>query len=107
MAKRICQIFGAVFVVLGLAGFFAPGLLGAHLNASHNFVHLTSGFAALYFGFFASADNAEVFSYVFGTAYALLGVAGFLLGGGSEKMMELGPLMLGKVDHLIHVVLGS
>ena len=32
MAKTVCKILGVVFVIVGVAGFAAPTLLGAHLN---------------------------------------------------------------------------
>ena len=43
MAKTICKILGVVFLLVGVAGFAAPRLLGAHLDASHNVVHIVSG----------------------------------------------------------------
>ena len=49
MAKTVCKLLGAVFVIVGVAGFIAPTLLGAHLSPVHNLVHLVSGAIALYF----------------------------------------------------------
>ncbi len=51
MAKTVCKLLGIVFIIVGVAGFVAPTLLGAHLNPAHNAVHLVSGAIALYFGF--------------------------------------------------------
>ena len=107
MARRVCQIFGIGFLFLGIAGFFAPDALGAHLNVANNVVHLLTAAAALYFGFWATVDQAEVFSYIFGTLYGVLGVAGFMLGSPDGRILEVGPLMLGSVDHAIHVLAGS
>ena len=108
MAKRICTILGVVFIVVGLAGFALPTLLGAHLSLAHNIVHLLSGAIALYLGLKGSEAGARTFCRVFGVVYLLLGVAGFLLGSGDDKMWDVipGQLMLGLVDHLIHVALG-
>lgn len=50
MAKTIATILGAGFVLIGLIGFLAPGFLHTHLSLTHNFIHLVSGAAALYFG---------------------------------------------------------
>ena len=106
MAKRICTIVGVVFIIVGLAGFALPTLLGAHLSLLHNIVHLVSGGLALYLGLKGSESAARTFCRVFGVVYLLLGVAGFLLGSGDGKEWTVLPgLVLGKVDHIIHVAL--
>ena len=108
MAKTVCKLLGVVFVIVGAAGFVAPTLLGAHLNPAHNLVHLVSGAIALYFGFAGSYGAAKGFCIIFGIVYLLLGVCGWFLGTGPEHMWHVGGelLTLGKVDHIIHVLLG-
>jgi hypothetical protein len=107
MAKTVCKLLGVVFVIVGICGFFAPNLLGAHLTMPHNLVHIVSGAIALYFGFAGSAGAARGFCLLFGLVYLLLGVCGWFLGNGAEHMFEKIPsLMLGKMDHIIHVLLG-
>ncbi|HKP35348.1 MAG TPA: DUF4383 domain-containing protein [Pyrinomonadaceae bacterium] len=111
MAKTVCKLLGVVFVLVGIAGFVAPNLLGAHLNMAHNLVHIVSGAIALYFGFAGSAGGAKGFCLIFGIVYLLLGVAGWFLGTGAEHMLnvpnaESPMLMLGKMDHIIHILLG-
>jgi hypothetical protein len=111
MAKTVCKILGVVFILVGVAGFAAPTLLGAHLNPAHNVVHLVSGAIALYFGFAGSPGAARGFCLLFGLVYLLLGVCGWFLGTGAERMLDLpnaaSPvLMLGKMDHIIHILLG-
>ena len=107
MAKTVCKILGVVFVIVGVAGFVAPTLLGAHLNPAHNLVHIVSGALALYFGFAGSASAARGFCIIFGLVYLLLGVGGWFLGTGPEHMFPVGSLlMLGKMDHIIHILLG-
>jgi hypothetical protein len=107
MAKTVCKILGVVFVLVGVVGFVAPTLLGAHLTPVHNLVHIVSGAIALYFGFAGSASAAKGFCLIFGIVYLLLGVAGWFLGTGEEHMFNIGTLlMLGKMDHIIHVLLG-
>jgi hypothetical protein len=111
MAKTVCKLLGIVFIIVGVAGFVAPTLLGAHLNPAHNAVHLVSGAIALYFGFAGSAGAARGFCILFGLVYLLLGVCGWFLGTGAEHMLNLpnaaSPvLMLGKMDHIIHILLG-
>ena len=109
MAKTISKILGVVFILVGLVGFVSPGFLGTHLSTTHNLVHLISGAVALYFGFAGTLSAARLFCIVFGIVYALLGVAGFALGTGEDRMFEalasLG-LHLGTMDHLVHILLG-
>jgi hypothetical protein len=108
MSKTVCKILGVVFLVVGICGFFAPHLLGAHLTPPHNLVHLVSGALALYFGFAGSLSGAKTFCLIFGIVYLALGFLGmFVFGVGADKMWNvLGVLELGKVDHLIHILLG-
>ena len=107
MAKTVCKILGVVFVLVGIAGFVSPHLLGAHLTMAHNLVHIVSGAIALYFGFAGSAGGARGFCIIFGIVYLLLGICGWFLGTGPDHMWPIGTLlMLGKVDHIIHILLG-
>jgi hypothetical protein len=105
MAKTVCKILGVVFVIVGLCGFAKPGLLGAHLNAPHNLVHIVSGVVALYFGFAGSASGAKGFCLVFGVVYLALGMLGLFLMG-ADGMLHVGPLMFGQIDDAIHILLG-
>ena len=109
MAKTVATILGIGFVIVGIAGFFKEDLLGAHLTTVHNVVHLVSGVLALWIGGRASLAAARTFCLVFGVVYLGLGVAGFLLGKGDDKMLTVLPdqLMLGTRDHLVHVLLGA
>jgi hypothetical protein len=108
-----------VFLLVGAAGFAMPGLLGTHLSLAHNAVHIISGLIALYFGFAGSASGARTFCLVFGAVYLLLGVVGFVMGhpGVSaiagmtmedSKLWKVlpGTLELGKMDHIVHCLLG-
>ncbi|HEV2761936.1 MAG TPA: DUF4383 domain-containing protein [Pyrinomonadaceae bacterium] len=121
MAKTICTLLGAVFILVGIVGFLAPGLLGMHLSPLHNVVHLVSGAAALYLGLKGTLAAAKTFCLAFGVVYLLLGVAGFLLGGAGphtvtsvpahsseSSLFKLitGQLELASMDHIVHVLLG-
>jgi len=107
MAKSVCKILGVVLLLVGVCGFAAPNLLGAHLSPIHNGIHIVSGAIALYFGFAGSLSNAKVLALVFGVVYLALGILGLVLGTGPDKMWMLaGTLHFGQMDHLIHVVLG-
>lgn len=108
MAKTIAMILGAVLLAVGVAGFFISDLLGAHLSLAHNIVHLVTGAISLWFGTRATLAAARTWCILFGIVYGLLGVAGFLLGSGADKMWTVIPdqLMLGQMDHIIHVTFG-
>lgn len=106
MAKTVCKVLGVVFLLVGCLGFVSAGLLGAHLTPPHNAVHIISGVVALYFGFAGSLSGAKAFSLVFGVVYLALGILGMAMGTGAEHVWNVGPLMLGQVDHGIHILLG-
>ncbi len=107
MAKTVCKILGVVFVLVGLIGFAAPTLLGAHLTPAHNVVHLVSGAIALYLGFAGTLSAAKTFCLVFGVVYLGLGILGFAFGTGADRMWNVaGLLHLGQADHAIHGLLG-
>ena len=108
MAKTVCKILGVVFLLVGIAGFAAPHLLGAHLTPAHNLVHIVSGVVAIYFGFSGSLPAAKGFCLLFGVVYLALGFLGlFVLGDpANDRMWHVGPLELARVDHLIHILLG-
>jgi hypothetical protein len=122
MARTVAVIMGAVFLLIGLAGFVVPNMLGAHLSWVHNLIHLGSGAASLYLGFRGSLSAAKLFGLVFGVFYLLLGVVGYWLGmhrttdlpahvaeGYNQHMFRVIPgyLELGSMDHLIHVAIGA
>lgn len=106
MAKTVCKILGVVFLLVGVVGFVAPRLLGAHLSPAHNAVHIVSGVIALYFGFAGTLAAAKTFSLAFGVVYLALGILGMAFGVDAERIWEVGPLTLGQADHGIHVLLG-
>ena len=100
MAKTIASLVGVVFILVGIVGFLQPHLLGAHLGTVHNVIHLVSGALSLYFGTKGTLGQARMFCIVFGLVYGLLGVVGFVVGE-----LHLPGLMLGKSDHVIHVLI--
>ena len=109
MAKTVCKLLGVVFLLVGVCGFFAPHLLGAHLTPAHNLVHIVSGIVAIYFGFAGSLSGARSFCLVFGIVYLALGFLGqFVFGDPAmDRMWHVaGILDLAKVDHFIHILLG-
>lgn len=119
MAKTVATILGALFILVGIVGFVAPGLLGTHLSVAHNLVHLVSGALSLYLGLKGTLSQARLFCLIFGIVYGLLGVVGFFAGSpGSPSHGHPGPtderlfrvipgtLELGTTDHILHILLG-
>jgi len=103
MAKTVAKIMGLVLLLVGVLGFtHVLDPLGAHLSPAHNLVHIVTGVISLYFGFAGSLSGAKGFCIVFGLIYLLLGILGLAMGE-----LHIGPLMLGKVDHGIHLIVGA
>jgi hypothetical protein len=110
MAKVVATLLGVGFVAVGIAGFFFPNLLNAHLSTAHNVVHLASGVVSLWLGSRGSLSAARGFCLVFGLVYLALGAVGFLAGdAANDRLLAVvpGTLELGTSDHLIHVLLGA
>jgi Domain of unknown function (DUF4383) len=107
MAKSVCKLLGIVLLIVGLLGFtHLLDALGAHVgpaHATHNLVHIISGVLALYFGFAGTLSGARAFCLAFGAVYLLLGVLGFAMGTLNIAALKL---VLGQMDHIIHVVVG-
>src|SRR6478672_8806914 len=108
----VALAFGAVFVVVGLAGFLVSGghpavgpnggaLLGLfQVNALHNVVHLAIG-AVLIAAALRGDRPARTANRAFGVLYLVLFVAGlFLVGTG------LNLVALNASDNILHLVLG-
>ena len=103
MAKTVAKIMGVILLLVGVLGFtHLLDSLGAHLSPVHNLVHIISGVISLYFGLAGSGGGAKSFCTIFGLVYLLLGLVGMVKGD-----LTLGPLMLGKVDHGIHLIVGA
>jgi uncharacterized protein DUF4383 len=103
MARWVCRVLGAVFVLLGLAVIVG----GRPVDPYHNLLHLATGAAALYVGFARSLSAAQRFCLGFGACYLALGALGFALGDPSmNRLWQAGPLSLDSGDHGFHVVLG-
>ena len=107
MAKTVAKLVGVVFILVGIVGFIAPNLLGAHLGPAHNVIHLVSGAISLYLGTKGSLAGARQFCIIFGLVYGLLGVVGYFVGTGADHTLELPSLMLGTIDHIIHIAIGA
>ena len=104
--QRIAQIFGAVFILVGLLGLVMGGytmsatmLLGLFpVNLLHNLVHLAIGG----WGIMAaqSEASAQAFCKIAGIAYVALALLGFII----PDLFGLIPI--GGNDIWLHLVIG-
>lgn len=100
MARTVAVVFGAIYVIAGLAGFvLASPLFGLfEVNALHNIVHLLIGAILLYGA--TTTPAAIMTNRGVGAVLLLLGVLGFIIPDG------LGLVPLGGNDIWLHLVTG-
>lgn len=111
MVQRVAQLFGVVFLLVGILGFVATGmnmdanmdtapkLLGLFpVNALHNIVHLLFGV----WGLLAARTLAGSVTYakVGGAIYVLLAIAGYFI------PTTFGLIPIGGNDIWLHALLG-
>src|SRR4029453_1793330 len=107
--RRFAQIFGAVYVLVGLVGFVVTGfdhfagsqgdtLILFDLNPLHNLVHLAVGGLWLYGS--RREDTARSVTLLIGAVYAVVGVLGLFVTGDSSANI----LALNQADNLLHLV---
>ena len=109
--QRVAQVFGIVFVLVGILGFVASGgdmtadpgmapmLLGLFpVNALHNGVHL--GFGIWGLAASRSWSGAKTYCQIGGVAYLVLALAGFIAPD------FFGIMPIGGNDIWLHAVLG-
>jgi hypothetical protein len=102
-AKIACQIFGVVFVLVGL---LMMGV-GSPANKYHNLMHLVWGGLAIGASFLGTKLAAR-FCIASGAFYLGLASLGLLLGSASmNRAWSVGPMLLHTGDHIFHLVIGS
>lgn len=109
MARLVCRIVGVALLVVGLAGFAFPTMLGLHLTTVHDILHLLTALVALYVGFAATLTSARIFCLLFGAGYLLLAVAGIIVPGLAASILGLPALTSHELtpDNAVHAVLGA
>jgi hypothetical protein len=106
--QRFAQVFGAVYVLVGLLGFAFTGfanfagtsddkLLLFGVNPLHNIVHLAVG--ALWLASSRSESSARTVSVLIGAVYLVVGVLGLFINGGSD----LNLLNLNQPHNVLHL----
>ena len=107
MAKKVAVLFGVIFVLVGVLGFFPSPLVGMagvfETDALRNIVHLLFGLVLLVVAMKSPAKSAHWLK-ILGVVYLVLAVLGFLMIGGGGKL--LGLVHMNHADHWLHVVLG-
>ncbi len=108
-AKTAALIIGFTFIAVGVLGFFANPIVGAHAlfhtDAIHNGVHLISGVLFVLVAL-AAPGSAKGFMKLFGVVYFGLGVLGFIMYGSTGMGRLLGFLHVNGPDNYLHVGLG-
>lgn len=101
MAKTILYVFGVVFTLVGILGFFmASPLLGIfEVNALHSAIHLATGIIMLAVAYMWS-ESSRMTAQIFGVVYALVAILGFVMGEG----MLLGLIQVNMEDNILHTL---
>jgi uncharacterized protein DUF4383 len=110
MAKTLATLFGAIYLIVGIAGFIpafggtmsmTPSMLFgiADVNLLHNIVHVIIGLAGLAGG--RSESGGISFCKTFGVILLLIGIVGYF------QPNPLNILPIGGGDVWIHVVTGA
>ena len=103
--QRFAQVFGAVYLLVGLLGFAFTGfgdfaatsddkLLLFGVNPLHNIVHL--GVGALWLASSRSEASARTVSILIGAVYLVVGVLGLFINGSSD-------LNINQPDNALHL----
>jgi hypothetical protein len=106
--QRFAQVFGAVYVLVGLAGFAFTGFAGFAatsddklllfgVNPLHNLIHLAVG--ALWLASSRTESGARAVSTLIGAVYLVVGVLGLFISGSSD----LNLLNLNQPDNVLHL----
>jgi Domain of unknown function (DUF4383) len=111
-ARRFAQVFGAIYVLIGIVGFFITGfgdfatsegrtLILFDINPLHNIVHLVVGIA------FLAASRVEAtartVSALVGAVYLAVGLLGLFIAGNDD----LNLLALNQADNVLHLLSGA
>ncbi len=107
--STVALVFGAVYTLVGLAGFFVSEtfaatddntLLGFEVNHLHNIVHLLIGIALIAAS--KRHDTARSANLAIGATYLALGVLGWFIQDTAANIIALN-----EPDHLLHLASGA
>ncbi len=107
MSKKLAVVFGVIFVLVGIMGFFNNPIVGGVDNAPifvtdtvHNLVHIIIGVVLVIAGTKTMSAASKALK-VFGVVYIILAIDGFFQ---AEKL--LGFVTANGNDTWLHLVLG-
>lgn len=109
MAKTFGWIFGVIFVVIGILGFFSNPIIGEgalfETDLTHNLIHLIIGLVLL---FVASKGEgaSSLWLKIFGVVYLLIAVVGFFSVDMSGAGSFFGVFSLNSADNWLHLIVG-
>ena len=100
LVQVVALVFGAIYLVAGILGFFTHGLLGIfRVNLLHNLVHVVIGISGLAAA--SSLANSKAFCQIAGGILLLLGLIGIGVAN------PFGLLFLGGADIALHLATGG
>jgi Domain of unknown function (DUF4383) len=100
MVQAVAAVFGAIYLVAGVLGFFIHPLLGIfQVNFLHNLVHIAIGIGGLAAA--SSLANSKTFCQIAGVILLLLGLIGIGVAN------PFGLLYVGGADVALHLVTGG
>ncbi len=108
MAKTLAKVWGVVFLLVGVLGFFPNPIVGDsgffHANLAHNVVHVLFGLVLL----FASGTDMKAAKWlkIIGVVYLVVAVLGFLMTPAMGQGNLLGIVEVNGADNWLHVALG-
>ncbi|MBX4189339.1 DUF4383 domain-containing protein [Candidatus Parcubacteria bacterium] len=106
MAKKFAMVFGWIFVVLGVLGFFSNPIVGKAVgawfaaNTAHSVWHLVVGIVLLWVAY-GMAEKAAMVLRVLGLIFVLIAIIGFFSSGS-----VLGLIDANTADNWVTLVVG-
>ncbi len=106
--QLVALVFGVVYLLVGIAGFFVSGgnfaghdpsdsLLGFHVNGLHNVAHILVGLLGIALS--RTLSQARTYGWLLGVLYAVLFVYGLFAAGASWDFLNING-----ADNVLHIL---
>ena len=111
MTKTLAKVFGWVFILVGVLGFFSNPIVGEDgllptQTLVHNIVHLRARHHPSHGFRNGSVGQAARWLKIVGVVYLLVAILGFLMTPAMGTTYLLGIVEVNTADNWLHVVLG-